>query len=501
VRLLCFSALTALLIHPVSADGQGYRLRLDTRYQSVAIRGVTADSVAAGDVVVGAAGGFESPDGFAVRCISGSAFCSFFRPGPTRRGGPLVTTANLQLWGFGVPGLRVRASARVGTDVGDENVWPGTDPAVRLQYAYVEYTRSSLNAQLGRTYTTSRLGFTAFDGTRVDLRLLDRRLTTSAYGGWGLARAIALPLSSPALDPLDDAQPRRRQAVAGAAVTLATSLLHAQLTYERQWDPGSEAVVSERAGLETQILTSFGLTLAGGGDYDLSYGYTGNAEGRVSYNTFGGRAHLTAGARRYRPHFDLWTIWGAFSSVPYHALFTRAFVSPVPELQLRFRGEAYEFDETDAITPLVDEENGGWRWSVGSTFAVSPELNVSADFHRELGPGAASSGFEAAIMVNPLDEFEFSVFGGRLERPLEFRFNEAKLWNYGVAVTFEPTPALRFNGGIQGYHEDRIRPDAAAFDWDQIRISLGATLVWGSHTAGTRIPPSIMRIPTRKVGS
>ena len=35
------------------------------------------------------------------------------------------------------------------------------------------------------------------------------------------------------------------------------------------------------------------------------------------------------GARQYRPHFDLWTIWGAFSPVPYHAVNGSVWVRPV----------------------------------------------------------------------------------------------------------------------------------------------------------------------------
>src|SRR5687767_12505426 len=57
---------------------QGYRLRLDARAQAAAYRGVRADSVLFTDVVVGPTGGFQTADGFFVRCGSGSTHCFFF---------------------------------------------------------------------------------------------------------------------------------------------------------------------------------------------------------------------------------------------------------------------------------------------------------------------------------------------------------------------------------------------------------------------------------------
>ena len=71
-----------LVLGPGVLTAQGYRLRLDTRFQTVAFRGVSPDSIAVGSAVVGPTGGFETPDGFAVTCTGGSEFCRFYRAGP-----------------------------------------------------------------------------------------------------------------------------------------------------------------------------------------------------------------------------------------------------------------------------------------------------------------------------------------------------------------------------------------------------------------------------------
>src|SRR6266508_5649480 len=84
-------ALAALLL-PSTAATQGYRVRVDTRWQTVAYRGVTLDSMSVADTVSSPGGGPLSPDGFAVRCPPGAAYCTFFRPGAIRRGGPATST-------------------------------------------------------------------------------------------------------------------------------------------------------------------------------------------------------------------------------------------------------------------------------------------------------------------------------------------------------------------------------------------------------------------------
>ena len=205
------------LLLPVAASAQGYRLRVDARVQGAAYRGVTLDSILASDTVPGPGGGPQTPDGYAVSCSGVSGYCTFFRPGPRQRGGPFVTTADLSVWGLGVQGLSVRVTARAGADLGSSNVWPGTDPAVQLLEGYAEYATARYTAQLGRQTVVTRFGVSGVDGARLVVRPGLRGLELSGYAGWGLARASALPVTSPALNPLDDFQPRQRQIVAGLA--------------------------------------------------------------------------------------------------------------------------------------------------------------------------------------------------------------------------------------------------------------------------------------------
>ena len=109
--------------------------------------------------------------------------CFFFRPGPYLQGGPLVTSADLTLWGLGLNGLSVRVNARAGTDLGDTDVWPGTDPPVQLLEAYADYASRSVTGRLGRQLLVSRLGIIGFDGGRALVRVQQIGLEADGYVG------------------------------------------------------------------------------------------------------------------------------------------------------------------------------------------------------------------------------------------------------------------------------------------------------------------------------
>lgn len=475
------------------AYGQGYRMRIDTRLQAVAYRGLTPDSVALADVVAGANGGLESPDGFAVRCRTGRTMCAFFRPGPVRRGGPLVTTLDLSVWGLGLPGLRVRAKARATAEFGETGLWPGMDPAVQLLEGYAEYATSFVSAQLGRTHELSRLGFTAFDGARIELRPLGRRLSVFGYGGWGLGRGVPLPVTSPDLNPLDDFQPRDRQLVGGAGLGWSLSRADGRVVYQREVDPAADAFVSERIAFDGSVTPVRGVTLSGGADYDIAAGLWGTADATVAYAR--GAVYAAVGGRRYRPFFDLWTIWGAFSPVPYSAAFGSGAVSPVAGLELRGRAEAYWFDDAAAATPLARAEDDGWRWSLTARLTRLPSWTFDAGYHVETGPGAASLGFAGGATFQPDPALAVTGHVSRLRRPLEYRFSDSEVWSFGLRLDYQPAAELRLNAEARVYDESRRRDDAGRVDWDQLRVNFGATIALGSAIGSRSLHPAILRIP------
>ena len=491
MKVLRWIWLALVLAGPVSA--QGYRVRLDTRVHSVDFRGVQLDSVLRSATVPDSIGGLYTPDGYAVHCEPGDTYCTFFREGPRHESAPLVATADASAWGFGVRGLSAHATARVGYDLSSDGAWPGMEPAFQLITGYMEYAGERLTARAGRQVLASRLGTTGFDGGAVTWRMPKQRIDLTGYLGWGLARGVALPVTSPALNPLDDFQPQQRQIIAGLEGAWIGRIGDARLVYQREVDPHFDKFVSERVAISGSARPMAGLTVSGGADYDIAAGWWGSADLSVMYATRNITGTLEA--RRYRPHFDLWTIWGAFSPVPYKSLRGTVTGRPWRRLQLHARGEVYRFDPADASTPLVEYETDGWRGELGATVDAGRGWTIDGGITREFGPGAASTGSGGSVTYAPTRAMRVSAYASWLERPLEFRFSESVLKMAGFDGGIDLNERVRLTAGAMRYSENRNRPDAAAFDWTQWRITAGMVVLFARGADLENLPPAIRRMP------
>jgi hypothetical protein len=370
-------------------------------------------------------------------------------------------------------------------------VWPGTEPRLQLLEGYVEYVRAFAQARLGRQITTSRLGYEGFDGGRLLLRDAAHGLSLDGYLGWGLTRGVALPVTSPAVNPLDEFQPPQRQVVAGAGAGWTNRWFDLHADYLREVDPSVDYFVSERAGVQAVVRPLEGVSVSGGSDWDLAAGLWGSAD--LALDVTRSRTSVTVGARRYRPYFPLWTIWGAFSPVPYHAAFGQVAVHASQRLVLRARGERYGYDAADVATPLVSVVDRGWRWELGGTAVLRSDLSVDATYQTEYGPGASSAGLNGSVTYAPRGPVRLTVQGATLQRPLEYRFDEAKVWSLGFSTQVDAGDQLRVDFGADYYHEGRHRPDAAGFDWNQLRLNARAVWLLGKSADFVGLPPAVQR--------
>jgi hypothetical protein len=493
VKRLVFAL--GLAAAPLAA--QDYRLRVDARFQSVSFRGVELDSILATAAVADSVGSLYTPDGFAATCLPGETYCTFFRAGPKRVGAPLVTTVGGSVWGFG-RGLSVHGTARLGTDLSSDDAWPGTEPAAQLIEGYLQYAAERLTARAGRLITYSRLGTTGYDGANLTWRIPRQQITLAGYLGWGLARGVALPVTSPALNPLGDFQPLKRQIIAGLDADWTSRIADARLSYLREVDPQADKFVSERLAASGAVRPAAGWTVSGGAEYDMAAGWWGSADLSVGYATRAISGLLEA--RRYRPHFDLWTIWGAFSPVPYQSLRGSVTVRPARPLQLHARGEVYRFDPAEVSAPLVPYETDGYRAEIGATVEPKTGWTIDGGYSREFGPGAASVGGGGSVSYAPTAHSRVTVYGQAHDRPLEFRYSESVLRVLGFDGGADLNDRVRLSLGAMRYAEERHRPDAAAFDWTQWRLTAGVTLLFARGGDLENLPPAIRRMPGGRNG-
>jgi hypothetical protein len=141
----------------------------------------------------------------------------------------------------------------------------------------------------------------------------------------------------------------------------------------------------------------------------------------------------------------------------------------------------------------VDDD--GWRLGAGATYSPAPAWTFDAGYREEYGPGASSHGFDGDVTFLPIRELSLVAYGSTLERPLEFRFEEASVDAFGLDAEWSASSQLRIQVGVAHYMEDRRRPDAAAFDWNQTRLHARVTLVLRSGTDAMPLPPALRTRP------
>jgi hypothetical protein len=397
------------------------------------------------------------------------------------------------MWGFGVEGLSVRASGRLVGDLGRDDVWPASDPFAQLLEGYVEYERSSLRARAGRQLVSSRLEHIGFDGAWARNRWEGISLEVTAYGGWGLGQAAALPAPSPQLNPLDEWRPRDRQLVAGIETGWFYRGADLRAEYRREMDPRDGNFVSERTALSLNTrIRDFQVT--GGLDYNLAESGLGSGDLTLTY--VDPRFTASGGVRRYRPYFSLWTLWGAFSPVPYNAVFASTRVSATNWLSVRARGERYQYDDAEVSTGLVTGlQDGGWRTSAGATATLESHWTLDGTIGAEMGPGASARFIEGTADYTPSDVYSIGVHAGTLERPLELRYYDAVSRWIGGRGQWQLTDQRRIWGDVSLVDDDRDRPDASASSLSHVRLRAGLSLTFGSGADRMSLPPA--RRPVR----
>ncbi|HZM26229.1 MAG TPA: hypothetical protein VFB89_02640, partial [Gemmatimonadales bacterium] len=97
----------------------------------------------------------------------------------------------------------------------------------------------------------------------------------------------------------------------------------------------------------------------------------------------------------------------------------------------------------------------------------------------------------------PTTRLSLRGYGATLDRPLELRFDDTDVRWAGLDAELRLQRDLSFGLGGMYVYENHHRPDASAFDWDQVRITAHVTYVLGSSGADRLgLPKAVERMPS-----
>ena len=391
-------------------------------------------------------------------------------------------------WGLGVPGLSATALVRLRQDLGGEFAWPGSDDDFDALLAYAQYNRGMVRARLGRQQNLSGLGVYAYDGANVLVEPL-ARLSIEGYAGRSLGRGLLEPsntaLRGVADFPIDTVD--RATYLFGAAVRYQP-ITGTALTgrYQRELLGFDGALNSERASFDVSTDAVGPVRIEAALDWDVAFNRIGKTHLRVEA-PLTRRIVLDATARRYRPFFELFTIWGFFSPVAYTEAELRGTWLPQPGLRVWATGAWRQYDEHNAPVVLGGLTRETTRGAIGSDWLVLPQLGVQATYRFERGFGAFLSSGEATVRYAPDERWAVFVDASAAQQIEEFRVGDARVYGVGLGGELSLFPGMDLTGGANLYRQD-FDNRASAADWNQRRAWVALRLGFGEDPGATRRP-------------
>jgi hypothetical protein len=481
--LACSFASLVLAAAPVPAFAQAVRATGVTQMRYVDIRPLAEDSVpieeTSGDGLLR-----RSSDGHIVRCVQGLPYCRFRRSVDPVSMAPISQDVSVSLWGLG-RGVRAYGRFRGRTVLGDgSDIWPRPDDHFDALTAYIELERSRFRVRAGRQWSSSGLGFYNYDGGAVLVRPVEG-LALEAYGGRSLLRGVDETRTGGALAAVDPFAPNEGGLlIGGTARWRPRPGLAFGAEYQRDVREDRTGLFTERAAGDA--LWNVGrFELAAAIERDLATATTN--ELRLDL-----RARLGSGfgsallARRYRPFFEAWTIWGAFSPVAFDEVGAHGWWRPLNraltvEAGLAWRG----YDDTGTSETFGSFRSDGWRVNGSAAFRPAPSWSVQARGGADLVFGAAST--DGSVRVERAFDRNAHLAASALafQRIYEFRVTEGTVWGLGVDGALGLGPRARASGSVTWYLHavENGGPDA---DWTQIRGSLTLEWVVGAEAARVR---------------
>lgn len=452
---------------PYAGAAQAVRLHGVTSIQGVDLRPLVEDSVpiaqASGD------GPYRTlADGRLVRCIDGQAFCRFRRSGERVLATPLVQDLRAAAWGFG-QGVSLHAHVRARSALGnDDFLWPRAEDEFDAIEAYLQVERERLRLRLGRQWASSGLGLYNYDGGALTLRRGYSQL--EVFGGVSLVAGLNETHVGPVLEEIDDLPPDERGYLLGLrAATRLGGRGAIGGAYQRVIRADRDGLYSERFAGDASV-RALGATWEASYIYDLVAGTANDAHLRA-VRSFPGRITASLAARRHRPFFESWTIWGAFSPVAFDEVRgTVGWRDVADRLTLNTRGGWRRYDETDAGLESIPLRTSGWRAGAGAEWMPVVSWLWYADYDVDIGFGAARSDGSVGGRWTPNERVFIGAALSALENIYEFKVGKGRV----VGVRLEG--GMRLSRDVRaavdgGWYAHRLTSSAPTTDWSQRRLS------------------------------
>jgi hypothetical protein len=404
-------------------DAQQLRVTSASTLRYIELRPLVRDSIPAGEV--GGEGLLRTlPDGRAVRCVPDDAFCRYTQPGDAVAALPLIQDVEASAWGF-APGVRIFGQLRARTGWGSgAALWPQADDALDLVAAYAELERTRYRVRLGRQWQVSSLGFYNFDGLNAGIAPATG-VWAEAYAGRSLIRGAHESRASGALESVEEHAPAASGLLTGAHVRYRHSArLSAAAAYQVEFRTDGAGLYSELAAAsafwQAPALGSVDAAL----EVDVANAALNEVRLQLRSRPVQ-RFVLHTELRRYRPWFELWTIWGAFSPVGFdEARAGASWTADRGSLLLRAEAAYRRYGDAGSSSSPDRLRDDGWGAVVAAIWSPAPGWHLDAGGRVEAGFGSARRDGHAGVTRAFGDRASMRLQTLAFQRLHEFRLAE-----------------------------------------------------------------------------
>ncbi len=399
-----------------------------------------------------------------------------------------------------VPGGRAATTALSSGDFGGGSIWlyrsthasgeivstgffvRGGDIGLRLGDLLINFPQSGAESSkitlhafyrssFGTTGTTAStgLGFYNFDGISGAVQA-GAPLWIEAYAGRSLVRGLNEPRTSGALQAIEALAPPAAGLLLGAQARYRPDpRIALSATYQVDFRDDGTGLYAELAAAEG-VFRAAGGSIDAGIEVDVAAGALNEARLSIRAPPVG-RVATRLEIRRYRPYFELWTIWGAFSPVGFDEVQAGATWADARG-RVIVRGETSyrRYGETGADGPL-DLRESGWGLGAGVSWLPDAAWRLDGSYRVEAGVGAARIEGQAGIQRLLGDRGTLAVQAVAFQRLYEFRLNEGTVFGVGAEGSVRLSERARVFASITGYRhvEGGTVP---GLDWTQRRANV-----------------------------
>jgi len=458
-----------LLLTPIAARAQTVRVGGTTTFRYVEVGTWVRDSIAAAQVP-GDGLLRRAPDGTLVQCLTGETVCRFIRSADPVSTTPVVQDLTVSAWGLG-RGVRIYAQLRGrGVLAGADSVWPRESDRFDALAAYVELDRTRFRVRAGRQWNVSGLGYYNFDGGSALVRP-GGGVTIQAYGGRSLVRGLNEPITSDAVSALESLAPDEGAWLFGSQIAYrAAPGRSLSVQYQRQFQADSSALYSERFAADGLYRTGWGQVDASL-KADLASREINESLVRLRWDA--SRAlSLSAWGRTYKPFFELWTIWGAFSPVGFkEAGVTGAWRMARRSARIEAQAAYRTYPDAGTSTTFGEYRTDGWRVGLSGALSVAPLWTLEGSYHADVGLGSAKSSTSARVQRQLSDGAYVGLNATAFQTAYEFRVPQGVVWGLGADAAAPLGSRSRAFASAAWYHH-RTDNNGSVPDWSQLRLTV-----------------------------